>query len=682
MRLLHLWALLLLLCLPLATGCKDITKAGQPSIRLQSDVLAFRVAVIGQSQAKNIVLQNEGTADLKLSSVSTGIDAAVLQLGAPGDTVLSPGEQTQIVVTYTPRDYAPLSGVVTIRSNDPTEGVVQVAVNAPASLPLLLATPDPVDFGVQELGANATQTVTITNNGYGPANICEIVLTGDAEVTSDIAAQLAAAGIAPGETLVLAPKNDPSAAAGAGDFAFTVIYDPQVPGDTLAAVLVRTDDKDFGAGGCKASNGDIEAERASWNTQTIPVLGRAEDALLDVSPQPIDFGESPIEGTKRMSVTIRNIGGVDLRLNEVSVDAALFPEFGVEAESLPTLPRTLAPDESVTVIATFRARLLGVPSAGYLHVEYEKAVSGERADPIDVAMTGVGAAVLCPIAVAKASVEGDPEFRRAAEVDWAQPLDLLHLDGSESYDPDGGGAPLSAYRWSIVQRPDDAVNGLQPDPIDPLNPALQTFTIYFAGEYRFRLEVADGQNIASCETADVIVRAFPNQAIAIEVAWHNPNDPDESDTEGADLDSHFVKMSAPWFDATYDTYFENKEPLWSPESPSLDIDDTDGIGPETTTLGNPADCQWYAVGVHYFREAYGTAYATVRIYVNGEVQAEYINRPLRASDDFWDVARIHWNGSTATIFDIDEITPDFDPTSQTTPISTPDMLASGLCGGL
>ena len=90
MRLLHLWALLLLLCLPLATGCKDITKAGQPSIRLQSDVLAFRVAVIGQSQAKNIVLQNEGTADLKLSSVSTGIDAAVLQLGAPnGGTRLS-----------------------------------------------------------------------------------------------------------------------------------------------------------------------------------------------------------------------------------------------------------------------------------------------------------------------------------------------------------------------------------------------------------------------------------------------------------------------------------------------------------------------------------------------------------------------------------------------------------------
>lgn len=123
--------------------------------------------------------------------------------------MLSPGEQTQIVVTYTPRDYAPLSGIVSLRSNDPNEGVVQVSVIAPASLPLLLATPDPVDFGVQELGANATQTVTITNNGYGPANICEIVLTGDAEVTSDIAAQLAAAGIAPGETLVLAPKNDP-----------------------------------------------------------------------------------------------------------------------------------------------------------------------------------------------------------------------------------------------------------------------------------------------------------------------------------------------------------------------------------------------------------------------------------------------------------------------------------------
>lgn len=122
MRLLHLCALILIVWLPLAAGCSDITKTGQPSIRLQSDVLAFRVAVVGQSQTKNIVLQNEGTADLKLDSVSSGVDPAVLQLGAPGDTVLSPGEQTQIVVTYTPRDYAPLAGIVTIRSNDPSEG--------------------------------------------------------------------------------------------------------------------------------------------------------------------------------------------------------------------------------------------------------------------------------------------------------------------------------------------------------------------------------------------------------------------------------------------------------------------------------------------------------------------------------------------------------------------------------
>ena len=681
MRQSYLWALLLLLWLPLAGGCSDITKTGQPDILLQSDVISFRVAVIGQPQTKNIVLQNAGTSTLNLSSVTTNAKSSVIQLGTPGSDRLAPGEQTQIAVTYTPRDYAPLSGIVTIRSNDPDDGVAQVVISAPASLPLLLASPDPVDFGVQELGADATQTLTITNNGYGPSHICEIVLTGDAEVTSNLATRLAEAGAAADGSLVLAPKNDPAAAEGAGTFSFDLSYNPRVPGDTIAAVLIRTDDADFGDEGCKAASGDIEAERATWTTKTVSVLGRAEDALLDVSPQPLDFGESPIEGTKRLTVTIRNIGGVDLRLNNVGVDTSLYPEFGVDPDSLPALPRTLSPDEAVTVVATYRARLLGVPSAGYLRVSYEKG-SGESADPIDVAMTGVGAAVLCPIAVAKGSVEGDPEFRRASEIDWAQPLDVIHLDGTESYDPDGGGAALSAYRWSIVQRPDDAVNGLQPDPIDPLNPALQTYTIYFAGEYRFRLEVADAQNIASCETADVTVRAFPNQALAIEVAWHNPNDPDESDTEGADLDSHFVKMSAPWFDPTFDTYFENKEPLWSPEAPSLDIDDTDGVGPETTTLNNPADCQWYAVGVHYFREAFGTAYATVRIYVNGEVQAEYINRPLRASDDFWDVARIHWNGSTATIFDIDEITPDYDPTSQTTPISTPDMLSSGLCGGL
>src|SRR5690606_11993620 len=93
-----------------------------------------------------------------------------------------------------------------------------------------------------------------------------------------------------------------------------------------------------------------------------------------------------------------------------------------------------------------------------------------------------------------------------------------------------------------------------------------------------------------------------------------------------------------------------------PENPSLDIDDKDGEGPENINIDDPNPCAWYAVGLHYFDDqGLGPSFATVRIFINGQRRFEKINVHLEvggvASGDFWEVALIHWDGSTARVFD-------------------------------
>ena len=103
-------------------------------------------------------------------------------------------------------------------------------------------------------------------------------------------------------------------------------------------------------------------------------------------------------------------------------------------------------------------------------------------------------------------------------------------------------------------------------------------------------------------------------------------------------------------DSDYDCYYDNGNPSWGPPGPtgdaSLDIDDTDGAGPEninvniaedTRALGGP-----YLVGVVYYSDnGYGASDALVRVYLSGELEASY-ERSLESSGHFWVPAQLHW----------------------------------------
>lgn len=209
-----------------------------------------------------------------------------------------------------------------------------------------------------------------------------------------------------------------------------------------------------------------------------------------------------------------------------------------------------------------------------------------------------------------------------------------------------------------------------------------TAAINIAGEYQFQLTVEDKAGNKNCVDAKQTVLVIPDQAIHVELLWDTPGDTDKFDKgldAGADLDLHFSHQTAmkaqictnppkmcgasaclcqqdldkdgtadPWFNNPYDAYWFNAAPNWGSadpaidDNPSLDLDDTDGWGPENMNLNNPQNNTVYSVGVHYWdAHTFGDSVANVRIYILGKLVADMFSVTMKQCDMWW-VKQIEW----------------------------------------
>ena len=152
-----------------------------------------------------------------------------------------------------------------------------------------------------------------------------------------------------------------------------------------------------------------------------------------------------------------------------------------------------------------------------------------------------------------------------------------------------------------------------------------------------------------------------DEGIRIELTWDTPGDADQTDQgpeAGTDLDLHFAHPNAAaldidedgtpdkWFDQPYDCFWFNAAPDWGPlgaeGDPSVELDDTDGAGPEIIYLDQPEGGLSYDVGVHCWSDhGYGGSVATVKVYVKGNVIYE-ASSPEMVSLDLWEVGSVAW----------------------------------------
>ncbi len=234
--------------------------------------------------------------------------------------------------------------------------------------------------------------------------------------------------------------------------------------------------------------------------------------------------------------------------------------------------------------------------------------------------------------------------------DDIEPLDRVYFDGRKSYDPRDPADPslIAQYRWEVLEYP----SGSNPNDfaMQGENSSLFSFWLPLAGHYEIKLTVVNTDGIESGDTPEshVSFDAVPSDRMHIQLVW-------DDSVNDQDLHLTFASVKDVVCDDLYDCHWRNCEPddgsdrpIWfntDPAgvgpNPSLDIDDTNGLGPENINIDEP-EPGTYRIYVHYYPswESNPTR-ETVRIFLNGIQRAEY-RRTLTETTQIWAVADIVW----------------------------------------
>jgi hypothetical protein len=251
----------------------------------------------------------------------------------------------------------------------------------------------------------------------------------------------------------------------------------------------------------------------------------------------------------------------------------------------------------------------------------------------------------------------------------SQPLATEQLVAS-CFDPDGG---TMSYQWVVTTAP----SGSTSVPVTP-NSSTTDFFVDLAGSYTLTLYATDDEN--NTVTCVVVIDAPPPQDLHVELVW---------DTAWGDADLHMIQAGQPpagnWFTIEEDCFFGNTTAAWPPNGPdgnaTLDIDDTDGFGPENINIVSNPSNGTYNIGIAYYCQhslrgpgdppvdpGDGPAMATVKVFCGGNLVATYGNLVLDKSGRFIHVATIDWPTCTGTSVLNNTWTALVQPTSLTSPL--------------
>ncbi|UCD36956.1 MAG: choice-of-anchor D domain-containing protein [Fidelibacterota bacterium] len=163
----------------------NLTAIGAPDITVNPDTLHYGPVYLGLSSEDTVVVANQGSDVLTVSSISADNDAFSPSISAFS---LDPGESQEVAVTFTPANATSYLNHLTIISNDPDESVMMVVLEGEGVAPPVIAvTPDSLHATLL-VGQSTVQYLTIDN------------AAGSGELNFDITIQAAQAGPVLAET--------------------------------------------------------------------------------------------------------------------------------------------------------------------------------------------------------------------------------------------------------------------------------------------------------------------------------------------------------------------------------------------------------------------------------------------------------------------------------------------------
>lgn len=617
-------------------------------LTLSTTTLDFDEVAIGTPTTKSVTLVNTGSGNLRIDSFALVEEDEDGQ--DDGDREFQPiGEETRAyftalnegkVIYIAPQssidlefEWKPVNttrdlGTLTIASNDPNDEEKLVELRTPALGPAISAE-SKISFARVAAGDVDKRLTFIQNSGQSPLQLKDIVLSPAS--SSDFSFTFPD------------PSDDSDESKDKMEWKPTL-----EPGESIPMRIFFTPDSDEPANAnIIISSNDQDTDRfeisLEGNAGTACIkLGGVNPATDNSSgvTHNLDFGESQIGRANEKTITITNCS----RTQELNVSDISIVDDGGEVYEIveDSLPEGVGTAEGAVIQPTENAsfKVSYTPEGeetneGVVSISSNDEVNRE----LTVGLNGKGTNNVCPVAVAEASIVGSSG--RLSTMISTIPLKTIELTGENSRDPDG---MVQRYEWNIVSKPQDSTARLTPNN-RVSNPKL---FLDLAGDYEIELTVYDAVGQASCEPSKVIIQAEPDEDIHVQLVWDTPGDADQNDDFGTDIDLHYLHPLGRWDLAPYDIYWNNKTGDWgvpgnTDDDPSLDIDDTNGAGPENVNHDNPESGKTYAVGVYYYNDnGFGVSYATVRIYIEGQVKFELRDKYMQKEDVFWDVAAIVW----------------------------------------
>ena len=645
--------LVVLLVMFAVWGCRDegnetLGEAPAPELLTDVEELVFVQVSLDETDIQTVTLINVGAGTLRINDIKLVEDTRDDDGGeefARGDdwvntAELATDESLTISVKYTPTDKQPDSGYIEIVSNDPdNKGVKQIRLETPELAPRIFSKENVVFQRVppvtDETRDKFWQLTEVQNIGQAPLNISDIVVSpSDSDYSITFPASLDGEADPATDSAEHPAKLEPGES-----FPVRVYFNPLDDLPSTAEMIFYTNDPES-------------------PEYVVNLLGNSGSPCLQVShEEEINFGEGGIGFANNKTIILENCSpSSDLEISELTVCTdtsdtvceAASPIFKIKDGTLPAgLPddnAIIGPQDTASFVLTYTPEDLSV-STGELTVKSNDPAKSTLVVPI----VGKGTDNQCPQAIAEGRIQDSTRWQ--TEINTI-PLKTIQLSGSNSIDQDG---QIARYEWNLVQRPTNSTTRfLASDSV-----AEPTLFLDLAGDYVVELKVFDDKGTESCgEQAIVTIRATPDEDIHVQLVWDTPTDPDQTDTNGNDVDLHFLHPNGNWNSAPYDIFWNNPTSGWgrpdTSDDPSLDIDDTDGAGPENINLNNPEDGLTYAVGAFYYADnGFGPAYATVRIFVGGVQQFEWRDMYLPARNTFWYVATLSW--PSGQIFGVNQV---------------------------
>jgi hypothetical protein len=306
---------LVVCCLATMIGCQGFssgkTASQQPppsgTLALSGASLDFGSVTAGTSKTMIVTASNTGAASITVTSAS--VSSKYFSISSPAlPFAILAGQKSPISFAFSPNAAGSFGATVTLASDASDSSITLSLGGTGLSSGQLGASPTSESFGSVTLGAQSSQTITLTNATGSTVNISQASVSGSGFTLSGI--------------------TTPLALNASQSTTFTVTFSPQSAGNASGSVTITSD----------APNSSL----------SVPLSGTgATEGAVGASPTSLNFGTVTVSGKQVLSETVTNTGGSTLTISQVAASGTGFSVSGIST------PATLTAGQSVTFGVTF-----------------------------------------------------------------------------------------------------------------------------------------------------------------------------------------------------------------------------------------------------------------------------------------------------------------------------------------